>query len=354
MTTIDITRTEAFLGQVLGDTSGLTTTVLASLGDRLGLWENLHEAGPATPDELATRTGIHPRYAREWLAGMAAPGYLEYDSATGAYTLPPENAPVLADEAGPMFFGGVHQMLHGMVSVYDLLLDAFRTGEGVTQSAYHEDMWDGMERFTAGWFENLLVPVWLPAMPDVLALLEAGADVADVGCGRGRALIRLAEQFPRSRFVGFDAFAPTIERAATHAADAGVAERVRFEHRDAAAGLPGTYDVVFTFDVVHDAVDPLGLLRAIRASLRPSGIYVCLDINCSDRPEENVGPLASFFYGASILYCMTTSLAGGGAALGTCGLPEPTLAQLGADAGFVSVRRVPLDNPFNNLYEARP
>jgi len=353
MTAIDSARTEAFLGQVLADTSGLTTTVLASLGDRLGLWKDLRDHGPATPEQLAKRTGIHHRYAREWLAGMAAPGYLRYDSASRSYALPAEHAPVLAAEGGAVFFGGVHQMLHGMLTVYDRLLESFRSGAGVPQSAYHEDMWDGMERFTAGWFENLLVPVWLPAMPEVQARLEAGAEVADVGCGRGRALIRLAQTFRRSRYVGFDSFAPTIDRAVKNAADAGVGDRVRFERRDAAAGLPGRYDVVFTFDVVHDSADPLGLLRAIRASLRTGGSYVCLDINCSHRPEDNVGPLASFFYGASVLYCMTTSLAGGGTALGTCGLPESTLAEMCAEAGFAGVSRVPLDNPFNNLYVVR-
>ncbi len=154
--------------------------------------------------------------------------------------------------------------------------------------------------------------------------------------------------------MGFDAFAPTIERATAAASAARVDEQVRFEHRDAAQGLPGAYDVVFTFDVVHDAVDPLGLRRAIRASLRSGGVYVCLDINCSHHPEDNVGPLASFFYGASVLYCMTTSLAGGGAALGTCGLPEPKAAELCTEAGFASVHRIPLDDPFNNLYEIRP
>jgi len=169
----------------------------------------------------------------------------------------------------------------------------------------------------------------------------------------GRALIRLAQTFPRSRYVGFDSFAPTIDRAVKNAADAGVGDQVRFERRDAAAGLPGSYDVVFTVDVVHDSVDPLGLLRAIRASLRADGSYVCLDINCSHRPEDNIGPLASFFYGASVLYCMTTSLAGGGTALGTCGLPESTLTEMCGEAGFASVSRVPLDNPFNNLYVIR-
>ncbi len=352
--TIDEAKVEEFLGKVLVDTSGLTVTVLSSIGDRLGLWKDLAANGPATSVELARRTAISERYAREWLGGMTAAGYIEYEPASGRFTLPPEHAPVLAQEGGPAFFGGVHQMLHGMTSVYDHLLDAFRTGGGVPQSEYHEDMWDGLERFTAGWFNNLLVPEWIPALPDVQIALERGADVADVGCGRGRGLIKLAEAYPESRFVGFDVFEPTIAQARANAEAAGVGDRVRFEHADCSREIPGKYDVIFTFDVVHDAPDPLGLLRQIRKALKPGGTYVCLDINCSDKLEENVGPLGSFFHGASVLYCMTTSLAGDGVGLGTVGLHPPKLEELAAEAGFSSVRQAPLENPFNNLYEVKP
>jgi SAM-dependent methyltransferase len=154
--------------------------------------------------------------------------------------------------------------------------------------------------------------------------------------------------------VGYDIFAPTIAEATAHAQAAGVADRVRFEHRDAAAGLPEQYDVITTFDVVHDAIDPRGLLRAIRLALQPDGRYVCLDINCAEHLEGNAGPLGSLFYGCSVLYCMTTSLSGQGEGLGTLGLPEGKLRELCLEAGFSSVRRVPLENPFNNLYEIEP
>jgi SAM-dependent methyltransferase len=212
-------------------------------------------------------------------------------------------------------------------------------------------MWDGLERFTNMWFENLLTQQWLPAMPDVQAKLERGAQVADVGCGRGRALIKLAQAFPNSRYMGYDVFGPTIERATANARAVGVADRVRFAQRDVSKGLPEQYDVITTFDVVHDAVDPAGLLRTDGIT---DGIYVCLDINCSEKLEENSGPLGAMFYGFSVLYCMTTSLAGGGMGLGTLGFHEPKVRELCTEAGFSSVRRVPLDNPFNSLYEIKP
>jgi SAM-dependent methyltransferase len=351
--TIDQVKTEAFVGKVLSDTSGLTTTIMASIGDRLGLFKQLAKAS-ATSEQLAARAELNERYAREWLSAMASAGYIEYDSANKQFTLPVIYQPVLSQEGSPIFFGGIHQMLAGMVGPLKQLVEAFQHGGGVPQSAYDDNMWDGLERYTAMWFENLLIPEWIPAMPDVQAKLEQGALVADVGCGRGRALIKLAQTYPRSRYVGYDIFAPATERAAENARAAGVADRVRFEHRDVSQGLPQSYDIITTFDVIHDAIDPRGLLSSIRQALKPEGRYICLDINCSDKLEEMAGPLGSLFYGFSVLYCMTTSLAGYGEGLGTAGLPESKLDELCREAGFSKVSRVPLENPFNNLYEVRP
>jgi 2-polyprenyl-3-methyl-5-hydroxy-6-metoxy-1,4-benzoquinol methylase len=353
-TTFDEERMEAFVGRVLTDVSGWTTSLLAGIGDRLGLWRELADHGPLTSAELAQRTDIDERYAREWLGGMTTAAYLEYSVENETWTLPAEHVPVLAQEGGPMFFGGTWQMLHGMSSVYDELLEVFRTGGGVRQEAYHQDMWDGMERFTAGGFDNSLVQEWLPAMPDVDAALRAGATVADVGCGRARALIRLAQAYPEATFVGIDAFQGTIDQARANVEAAGLSDRITIVQADAAETIPGEYDVVFTFDVIHDAVDPAGILGKIREALRPGGAFVCLDTNASHHLEENVGPLGALLHGCSVLYCMTTSLAHGGEGLGSLGFTESVARTMCADAGFSSVRRVPLEDPFNILYEVRP
>src|SRR6267142_1782927 len=352
--TLDPARQEAFIGKVLEHTSGTMTTLLAVIGDRLGLFKNLAEYGSATARELAERTALHERYLREWLGGMATAGYLTYDATTGRFTLPPEHMAALAQEGGPFFFGGMYQMVPALTGVLDGVTDAFRQGGGVTQAQYSEQMWDGLERFTAGWFQNLLLQQWIPAMPAVEEKLANGCSVADVGCGRGRALIKLAQAYPKSRYIGYDVFAPTVTRATAYADIAGVSDRVKFKQWDVARGLPEKYDIITTFDVVHDAVDPLGLIRSIRRALNPGGRYVCLDINCSDKLEENAGPLATLFQGVSILYCMTTSLAHNGAGLGTVGLPESKLREFATQAGFADLRRVPLENPFNNLYEVTP
>jgi 2-polyprenyl-3-methyl-5-hydroxy-6-metoxy-1,4-benzoquinol methylase len=352
--TIDQAKADAFVGKVLADTAALAVTVMSSIGDRLGLFKILAQQGPATSVELADRAHVNERYTREWLGAMASAGYLEYDPTTRRFTLPPEHVPVLAQEGGPVFFGGVQEEMVGLVGPISQLIQAFRNGGGVPMEAYDPSTWEGLTRFTNGWFENLLVPVWMPAMPEVQAKLERGALVADVGCGHGKALIKLAQTYPQSRYVGYDNFAPSIEQAKANAEAAGVADRLSFQHLDASQGLPEQYDVITTFDVVHDAVNPRGLLRAIRNGLRPGGRYVCLEINSSDKLEENIGLLGAFFYSVSVLYCMTSSLAHHGEGLGTVGIPESKMHELCAEAGFSHVRRVPMENPFNILYEVTP
>ncbi|HJW37720.1 MAG TPA: class I SAM-dependent methyltransferase [Candidatus Udaeobacter sp.] len=354
VSTIDSARQEEFVGKVVEQISGTMTTLLGAVGDRLGLFKNLAEEGPATSADLASRTKLNERYLREWLGGMATAGYINYDAPTKRFSLPAEHASVLAQENGPFFVGGMYQMLPAFTSVFDQVLTAFRHGGGVSQSQYNEMMWDGLERFTSTWFENLLLQQWIPAMPDVKTHLERGCDVADVGCGRGRGLIKLSQAFPRSRYTGYDNFGPTVARATANAREAGVSGRVRFEERDVSKGLPVRFDVITTFDVVHDAVDPLQLLQSIRRALRPGGVYVCLDINCSDNLEENTNPLGAMFHGVSVFYCMTTSLANNGAGLGTLGFHEAKVRELCEKAGFSSIRRMPLENPFNSLYEAKP
>jgi 2-polyprenyl-3-methyl-5-hydroxy-6-metoxy-1,4-benzoquinol methylase len=346
---------EAFAERVLGDYAGANAFFMAGIGDRLGLFKELAANGAATSDELATRTRLQERYVREWLGGMAAAGYLDYDPATGRYTLPGDHVPVLAEEAGPFFFGSAFfDFSTNFGETYRSLVDAFRDGGGVPQSAYGAEVTESIERFTAPWFEHMLVQQWLPLMPDTLAKLEEGAIVCDVGCGRGRALSKLAAAFPRSRLVGYDIYEPAIQAARARVQDAGVADRVRLEVRDAAQSLGERFDVVTTFDVLHDSVDPLGILSAIRSALSSDGRYVCLEINCADRPQENLGPLGTVLYGLSLAYCLPVSLAEGGAGLGTLGLPKSRLSELASEAGFSKVRRVPIDDPFNSVYELTP
>ncbi|HEY7633419.1 MAG TPA: class I SAM-dependent methyltransferase [Thermoleophilaceae bacterium] len=351
-TAIEHSAAEEFAGRVVGDVAATMTSVLCALGDKVGLFAALAKGGPATSAELAERAGADERYVREWAHGLATAGYLQL--AGGRFVLPPAQAEVLANEGGPMFLGGGYQEIAGMFQVIGRVAEAFRAGGGVPQAAYPDDAYDGMSRFTRAWFDHRLVADWLPLVPGLSERLERGASWADVGCGAGRAVIRLAQEFPASTFVGFDAFPAQVERARRMAQESGVAERVSFEVADAARGLPGSFDVISTFDVVHDAVDPAGLVAGIRRSLTDDGSYLLLDINCANDPAENEGPIATLMYGFSVLYCMTTSLAHGGAGLGTCGCPPAVVQDLGTSAGFGSIRELPIEDPFNRLYELKP
>ena len=208
------------MNKVLGDASATMTTILASIGDRLGLFKDLAANGPAISAEVASRTGTNERYVREWLGGMAAAGYVEYDPTTSRFTLPAEHVAAIATEGGPFFFGGIHQMVPALVAVVDQVTEAFHKGGGVRQANYPATMWDGLERFTAGWFNNLLLQQWIPAMPKVQSKLKRGVPVADVGCGRGRALIKLAQAFPNCHYFGFDVYGPAVEEASARASPA--------------------------------------------------------------------------------------------------------------------------------------
>jgi 2-polyprenyl-3-methyl-5-hydroxy-6-metoxy-1,4-benzoquinol methylase len=351
--TIDQQKASDFAERVVGDGAATMTSVLAYLGDQLGLFKAMADGRPVTSVELATNAGLSERHVREWLAGMAASGYLDYQPDSRRFSLCPEHAAALANEGGPMFFGGGLQVLVGYLGVLERVKQTFRDGGGVPQSDYPQDTFEGMERLGATWYRNTLVPTWLPAA-GASEQLERGAAVADVGCGRGIALIEMAKAYPRSRFVGFDIYGPNVQQARQRAAQEGVADRVSFQQHDASSRLPEQYDIVTAFDVVHDAANPAGMLRAIRRALRDDGRLLCLEIKCSSKLEENLGPFGAMMHGVSVMYCMSTSLAHGGEGLGTCGLHEAKLTDLGHSAGFRTIEQAPIENPFNNLYVLRP
>src|ERR1700759_616604 len=223
---MDENRAAEFTGRVLADSAAVATIVLAALGERPGPFQDMAEHGPATSGDLAGRTGLSERYVREWLGGMFAAGYLDYDDAQQRYSLPAEHVPTLAAEPGPAFFGGVHQELIGAIQRYDQVAEAFRRGGGVSPADLHPDVWAGTSRFTAQWHQNTLVP-------QATARLQAGARVADVGCGTGQALIALARAFPGIPATGYDVHPPSVEQARRAAAEAGVADRGSYGVLDA-------------------------------------------------------------------------------------------------------------------------
>jgi len=327
--------------------------VMALMGDRLGLFKDLANNGAGSVEELAKRNNVSERYLLEWLNGMVSAKYLSYDQNTKLYSIPPENIPVLAQEFGNLSMGGMVNMVGSSLYALPRVIDSFSKGGGVGYSEYPPALWDGLDRHTGCRFENNLLGEWLGALdPSVKQQLEQGVRVCDVGCGRGRALRKLAKAYPKSTFIGYEVYQPTLQAAQAKAEEEGLTNLSFTLIGTKMSCLPPDgelFDIIFVFDVVHDSADPLALLTCIRASLKPNGILACLDIRCSEHASEN----PTFGYGISLLYCMTTSLQQNGVGLGTCGLTEKVMRDLCEKAGFKSVRRVDITSPFNILWEVR-
>jgi len=339
---------------VMDDLGGATTSLLAALGVRLGLFGAL-AAGPASSIELADRTGTSERYLREWLWGLHSAGYLGWEPIGRRFSLSGEQAAVLAAEQSPLYLGRAYDLVPPMAAMLDEVATAFRSGQGISPDRYPAGLFTAMERMSATWLDTSLLSDWLPAVDGLVNRLRQGAKVVDVGSGGGRALIRMAGEFGDSEFVGFDRYKPNVTRAEVAAKAAGVAERVRFEHGDAVDGLRAPVDLVTMFDVLHDAPDPHALLTAVHAALEPTdGVLLVLESAAAADPADNAGPAGEILYATSTLYCVPTALADGGPALGTLGLPYPQLAELATAAGFASVEQLPVASPLNSLFLLRP
>jgi SAM-dependent methyltransferase len=348
--TVDWDKVKAFAGVMVNDLGAAMQGALSYVGDRLGIFKALATAGPVTVAELAQRTGLNDRYLREWLGAMTAAKYIEYDPATTRYTMSPEHAMILADENSQFFMGGMIQAVVPEVSMAPKLIESFRTGKGLAQSEYPPEVFEAIERGTAPMYRHHLISKWIPAMPAVEARLKQGAVALDVGCGSGRATITLATAFPNSRFDGCDAHAGSVDRARANARAAGVADRVEFDVVDCTNLPADKFDFISCFDVIHDSVDPVGLMKSIRAALKPDGIFLMVEVNVSARPEENINPMGRMMYAASTLYCMTVSLAHGGAGIGAL-MGEEKARELAAEAGFSRFERLPVKDAFSALYE---
>jgi 2-polyprenyl-3-methyl-5-hydroxy-6-metoxy-1,4-benzoquinol methylase len=353
---LDMKQVQSFAFKVIGDITAQQMGTLSAVADRLGLFKALADAGPATSAEFAARAGINERYAREWLSAMACHGYIAYDDTTQRFTMPDEHAYCLADPDSPFYLGSLLVMAQPYWRNLDRLTEAFKHGGGVPQECYGAEFWCGFERFTRTGFRNNLCQDWIPAMPQVDAQLRAGGSVADVGCGNGQALIFLAQGYPDATLVGYDNYPPAIEAANANARAAGLANRLRYEVCDVTQGVPGSHDLITTFDVVHDMPRPRPAMREIRRALKPEGTYFVLEFNFSGDLQQNIEhPLGigAFGYSASTNYCMTQALAVGGEGTGTCMGEEKTRA-LALEAGFSHFRRIDFpQNPFNLFYEIR-
>jgi SAM-dependent methyltransferase len=345
-------KLDQFVGKALGDLGSALTAALVVIGDKVGLYRAMAGAGPMTSHELAQKTDTNERCVREWLAAQAAAGYVEYDAASGRYTLPPEQAIALVDEESPACVLGGFQGMTAAMRAEPKVAQAFRTGKGVGWHEHDPNLFHGTERFFRPGYNANLVNGWIPALEGVREKLEKGARVADVGCGFGASTVIMAKAFPRSQFVGFDYHEPSVAAARDRAAAAGVGDRTSFAV-SSAKDFPGTYDLVCLFDCLHDMGDPVGAARHVRESLAPGGTWLLVEPFAGDRVEDNLHPLGRLFYSVSTLVCTQASLAQEvGAALGAQA-GEARLAEIIREAGFTHFRRA-TQTPVNLVFEVRP
>jgi 2-polyprenyl-3-methyl-5-hydroxy-6-metoxy-1,4-benzoquinol methylase len=350
---LDEDRLNALLGQAVVEFGATVNAALVVIGDQLGLYRELAAAGPLTSSELAQRTGTAERYVREWLNAQAASGWVDYDHAAQRYAMSPEQAMMFADPQSPAFVGGGFQLALGAAASREHIAEAFATGTGFGWGEHDHDVFDGCQRFFEPGYHANVVQSWIPALDGIHERLLAGGRVADVGCGHGASSIIIAQAYPDVTVDGSDLHGGSIDEARRLAAEAGVGDRVTFSVAAADALPAGGYDLVTSFDCLHDMGDPAGVARHVRAALAPGGAWMIVEPRAGDSVPENLNPVGRAYYAFSTLLCTPSSLSQeGGLALGAQA-GEARLREVLESAGFASVRRA-TETPFNLVLEARP
>ena len=350
--TLNEASLHALVGGILHDLGGAFSVPLVQIGESLGLYQTLSESGPLSPAELATKTGLKERYLREWLSAQAASNYVTFELATEKFSLTPEQSFVFANPASPFYLAPAFGAAAAFQQNMPLVKDAFRTGEGVAWGDQTQCLSCAVARFFRPGYDNYLVRSWLPALDGVVAKLEQGGEVADVGCGHGISTLIMAEAFPKAKVQGFDFHEKSIEAARKHAQEHQVAN-LGFQTLEA-KDLPGKYDLITLFDCLHDMGDPVGTLKQVRAALKPSGTVMIVEPMAGDSLKDNLNPIGRMYYSASTMVCVPTSLAQPiGTALGAQAGEKKLRKLIVDEAGFSLCRRA-AETPFNLILEARP
>lgn len=342
----------ALLGKMVTELGAAYVGSSVILGDQLGLYKALAEHGPTTSAQLAERTGTNERYVREWLSNQAASGYIEYDAATSTFHITPEQAMVFADADSPVNLTGGYYSLQSIYDDVPRMAEAFRTGKGMGWGEHCNCLSFGTAKFFGPGYRANLVSGWLPQLDGVVPKLQAGGKVADVGCGHGISTVTMARAFPNSHFYGFDYDPASIKQARALAKDEGLAN-VTFDVA-LAKEYPGTnYDLVTTFDCLHDMGDPVGASAHVRSTLNANGAWMIVEPMAQDDLSGNLNPVGRIYYAASTVICLPTSLSQEvGLELGAQA-GEKRLREVVTQGGFSRFRRA-TETPFNLILEARP
>ncbi|HMD20579.1 MAG TPA: class I SAM-dependent methyltransferase [Alloacidobacterium sp.] len=349
---IDTNQLNAFLGQFVTDLGASVHAGMVVIGEKLGLYKAL-AGNSLTSTQLAVRTETDERYLREWLASQAAGGYITYDDKTGQFSLNEVQTLTLATEDSPAYLPGAFELALGSLAAVPRITDSFRSGAGMGWHEHEDGVFHGCEKFFRPGYVANLVSSWIPALDDVKEKLEAGARVADVGCGKGASTILMAQAFPNSQFFGFDYHDKSIEAAREAAERSGVADRVTFGVASAKE-FPGKhYDFVAVFDCLHDMGDPAGAAAHVRQSLAKDGTWMIVEPFANDRLKDNLNPVGRVYYSFSTLLCTPCSRS---QEVGLClgaQAGEARIREVVTSAGFKRFRRA-TETPFNIVFEARP
>jgi SAM-dependent methyltransferase len=349
---VDRRKLSSFMEKMLGEFGAALNASLVMIGDKLGLYKALAAKGPLNSAELAQATNTSERYVREWLAAQAASGYVQYDPASGKFSMQPEQALALANEDSPYFMGAIGDLVSATFLDEPKITDGFRTGKGVGWNRRSECLFCGTARFFRTSYKHKLVQEWLPALDGVVDKLNRGAKVADIGCGHGVSTLLMAQAFPNSQFFGFDYHPGSIETARRAASEAGLAERVRFDVHSAKSYPAGDYDLICFFDCLHDMGDPVGAMDHARQAVAADGTCMLVEPFAHDRLEDNFNPIGRVFYCASTVICTPASLDQEvGLALGAQA-GEARLREVANKAGLKRFRRA-AETAFNLILEAR-
>jgi ubiquinone/menaquinone biosynthesis C-methylase UbiE len=349
---IDEKKLQQFLGKMIGDLGAAMSVPLVRIGMRLGLYKAMDGVGPLTSSELATKAKISERYAREWLAQNAASGYLTYDPASRRFELPLEQAMVFANDESPFFMGGGFDAVAALHQTQPLIEEAFKSGGGVDWGDHAGCLFCAIGATLRPRYSANITQNWLPALDGVVAKLERGAKVADVGCGVGNSTFIMAKAFPNATFVGYDFHEPSIEHATARARQNGGAGNIRFEVATAKDFPANDLDLVTCFDVLHDLGDPVGAAAHIHRSLKPDGTWMLMEPLAGDATEDNLGPVGRVAYSFSTMACVPVSLSQEvGMALGAQA-GQAKLTEVIKAGGFSQVRRA-AETPQNMILEAR-
>ena len=349
---IDTDKLNAFIGQFVTDLGAAVHTGMVVIGEKLGLYKAL-ASGAMSSAELAARTQTDERYLREWLASQAAGGYITYDKSANKFSLSEEQAFTLAFEDSPAYLPGAFELALGSLAAVPQIAEAFRSGAGMGWHEHVDGVFHGCEKFFRPGYAANLVNSWIPSLQDVKAKLEAGARVADVGCGKGASTLLMAKAFPKSRFFGFDYHAKSIEGAREAARREGVSDRVTFEVAKAKEFPGRDYDFVAVFDCLHDMGDPIGAAAHVRQSLAKDGTWMIVEPFANDHLQDNLNPVGRVYYSFSTLLCTPCSRS---QEVGLClgaQAGETRIRDVVTSAGFNRFRRA-TETPFNIVYEARP